>query len=98
MLRTPIHLKESFVQYIRPERSEILTVMDDTLATELKKRPDTLVAGVLSPAASILLKAVGLRIAAHITEPTLEAILEVGQGSGAKDAVVRPYYAASYGT
>lgn len=82
---------ESFLE-CRALQTGIISVPDGDLTAYLKKIPNVLVAGVLSPTALDLLGAVNIPVAAEITEPSLDAIASLGlqiQASGP----VRPYYA-----
>ena len=83
---------ESFIQRID---QEIERVMDNELVDYFNKYDQTLLAGMLSPEAAILLKDhPNVQQATEITEPSLEAIYAVAKSAlPVETTIIRPYYA-----
>ena len=82
---------ESFIQR---EGQPIERVMNDDLIAYFEPYDETLLAGIISPEAEILLDQTDVSVVSSLSELSLEAIFAIGNGQAAeKTTLIRPYYA-----
>jgi tRNA threonylcarbamoyladenosine biosynthesis protein TsaB len=81
---------ESFIQRAG---QPIERVMDSDLIAYFEPYDETILAGVISPEAEILLEQTDVSVLSSLTEPSLEAIFAVAKAQEpVKNAIIRPYY------